>query len=351
MTSEAAIPAADPRLGWTGRTRPLVDGAVRIGFPGVALSLRARAERIALQVAASSPDCWFDLITDDGAPVMLRLPAGESELVLGSALDTSREHRLTLIRRTESWMGVATARAVRVAGGDLLPADPAPARKLLFIGDSITCGACIDCLPPDFPEGHGTANATRSFGLELGRRLAAQVHLVSYGGRGLQRDYQGFGDERIANAPVFFERALPDEPDAPWDHAAYQPDAIVVGLGTNDFAVGIPDAHAWVASYVRFAVRLREAHPASRILLLTSPMIGPRVDNGDAVKAAALADFLAEVVRRRNADGDERISFRQVPHLPGLRNSHPDALGHQRLADALEPVLGAWFAPQVPAPR
>ncbi len=339
------IPASDPRLDWTGRVQRLADGSVRFAYPGVSLSLRARAARVVLRVAAGSPDCWFDLIADDGATRTLRLPVGESDLVLAEGMDPQRDQRFTLVKRTESWMGVATVREVRIAAGVLLSGDPPPLRRLLFIGDSITCGACVDCLPPDFPEGHGTANATRSFGLELGRRLAAQVHLVSYGGRGVQRDYQGHGNEQVANAPVFFERTLADDAGNRWDHDSYQPDGIIVGLGTNDFATGIPEAGEWIALYARFAERLREAHPAARVLLTTSPMIGPRTDNGDAEKAAALTAYLAEVVRLRAGQGDARISSVSLPYLPGARNSHPDAHGHQRLADFLEPVVGAWFAP------
>jgi formate dehydrogenase major subunit len=61
--------------------------------------------------------------------------------------------------------------------------------------------------------------------LELvARRLGAQCHLVSYGGRGIIRDWQGIRDTR--NAPVFYELALPDDPAVRWDHMRYVPDAI-----------------------------------------------------------------------------------------------------------------------------
>lgn len=334
--------ATDPLLRWMGRTQPDGNGGVRLGYPGVSLSLRTTASFITMQVTAGSADCYFDLLIDGKDPTVVRLPAGRSEIVLAEGLDPQQIHHLELVRRTESWMGVATIHDIRTADGALLAAQPAFGGKLLFIGDSITCGACVDCLPPDFPSGHGTANATRSFGMDVGRRLGAQVHLISYGGRGLLRDYQGLGNDQIANAPVFFERALPDEPDALWDHNAYQPDAIVVGLGTNDFSLGIPDATAWSTAYERFAQRLRTVHPDSHILLTTSPMIGSRTDNGDAEKAAFLTACLATVVQRRTQAGDTRISYLCLPHAPGLRNSHPDAHGHRMLADALEPVLRLW---------
>jgi lysophospholipase L1-like esterase len=310
----------------------------------VTVTVRAAAPRIAIWATAASADCYYDVVVDGAAPVVLRLPAGQAETVLAEGLDPQVIHRVDLTRRTESWMGIVTLHEVRVAGGTLHPAPPAPAARLLFIGDSITCGACVDCLPPDFPAGHETANAPGSFGMLVGRRLGAQVHLVSYGGRGLMRDYLGLGNDAIANAPVFFERALPDAPDAQWDHTSYHPAAIVVGLGTNDFSLGIPEASAWTDAYVHFARRLRAAHPTAQILLTTSPMIGQRVDNGDAAKAAALATYLTTVVRRRSAEGDRGISWLRLPYAQGQRNSHPDAPGHRLIADALEPVLRPWCA-------
>lgn len=343
----AIVPATDPRIAWTGRTQHLPDDAIRFAFPGVSLSLRVQAARVILHVTASSADCWFDLELDYAAPRTLLLPAGEAEVVIADHLDPLRDHRIKLIRRIESWMGVVTVHAVRTAGGVLLPADPAPDRRLLFIGDSITCGACVDYLPPDWPEGNAMSNANGSYGMVLARRLNAQAHLISYGGRGLQRDYQGWGNERTANAPLFFERTLADDPTSVWDHASYQPHGIIIGLGTNDFNQGIPDREAWIPAYICFIARLRAVYPAARILLLTSPLIGQRVDNGDAQKSAALAGYIAEIVRRCSEAGERRLSWLALPHLPGARNSHPDAHGHQRIADLLAPELATWFAPGI----
>ncbi|MCC5025624.1 MAG: hypothetical protein J6386_23870 [Candidatus Synoicihabitans palmerolidicus] len=78
--------------------------------------------------------------------------------------------------------------------------------------------------------------------------MSAQVHIVAYGGRGLTRTWNGRMDE--ANAPAFFERSLPDDVDAVWVHADYQPDAVVIMLGQNDFRQGVLTEDEFVPAYV-----------------------------------------------------------------------------------------------------
>jgi lysophospholipase L1-like esterase len=335
------IAAANPHVAWMGRTSRSGEGAVTMAFPGVGLSVRTDATRIALRVQASTPDCHLNVTVDDREPIVLRPPQGDSELVLADGLVAGMPHLVRVVRRTESWVGVMTVRSIHM-DGDILPCLPAPSRRLMFIGDSITCGACVEQLPPDWPEGHCTANAERSFGMELGRRIAAEVHLVSYGGRGVIRDWQGLGNDQIANAPVFFERALPDDAQSVWDHAGWQPDAVVIGLGTNDFNQGIPDERIWTTAYDAFLARIRAVHPQAWILVTSSPMFGARVDNGDAAKAAAIAHYLDEVVLLRHHARDyrvDRVLYRH--HLGSSKNAHPTAPQHLLMADDLEPVLRA----------
>ncbi len=336
MTDMTTIAATNPQAAWTGRTSRSGDGAVTMAFPGVSLTVRTNATRIALRVQAATPDCHLNVTVDDREATVLRPAQGESELVVADGLSAGVPHAVRVVRRTESWVGAMTVQSIRM-DGDLLPRLPAPARRLLFIGDSITCGACVEQLPPDWPEGHATANAERSFGMELGRRLGAEVHLVSYGGRGVIRDWQGLGNDRIANAPVFFERALPDDAQSVWDHASWQPDAVVLGLGTNDFNQGIPDERVWTSAY-----DVRAVHPQAWILLTSSPMFGSRPDNGDAAKAAAIAHYLDEVVLLRQHARDQRVDRVLYRHHPGsAKNAHPTAPQHLQMADDLEPVLRA----------
>jgi len=107
-------------------------------------------------------------------------------------------------------------------GCELLPAPAWPVRKLMFIGDSLTCGEYNERFPPENDSTPRSTNVARSYGMLLAKWLNAQVHVVAYGGRGLVRNWDGRRD--VNTVPVFFERSLPDDPATHWDHSRYQPE-------------------------------------------------------------------------------------------------------------------------------
>lgn len=337
-----AVPATDSRLSWVGRTHVDSDG-VHLGFPGVTLTFRARCSRISIELEATTPECWFDLVVDGARLSPMAASEGESVLEIPEVLNAKVAHEIRLIRRTESWQGVVTVKQILFSGeAELLDPPELPKRKLLFVGDSITAGSGVDKLPPAYPEGGIGNNANRAFGMELGRRLGAQVHLVAYGGRGVTRDWQGLRDEQIITAPTFFERALPDDPASRWDHRSYSPDAVTVCLGTNDFNVGIPDEVDWVGAYYRFVARIRQVHPHAWILLASSPILASADTLKARAKATALQHYLDRVSFRSLEEGDERVEVLPVRGQPGTeKDGHPIAPQHLKIADDLEPVLRA----------
>jgi len=121
-------------------------------------------------------------------------------------------------------------------GATLADPPPLPQRRLLFIGDSVTCGAGIDNWPACPAETDRPSNGYDAYGMLLGRRLDAQSELVCYGGRGVVRDY--LGHRNVLNAPQFFNYSIPaDDPtlQAKWVDDGWTPDAVVISLGTNDW--------------------------------------------------------------------------------------------------------------------
>jgi lysophospholipase L1-like esterase len=343
------VPGDDPRLQWMGRTAPARRGGVTIGFPGVTLRFGVRgADRVATVFQTTSADCCFDVIVDDGPSEMLQLRKGRSVRTLAAGLATDVQHDIALVRRTESWQGVVTVREVHLpADAELLAPPPLPERRLLFIGDSITAGTGVDHLSPDYPKGCGSSNANAAYGMLLSRRLDAQVHLVACGGRGLVRDWQGLGNDATNNATIFFERSLPDDPRAPWDHARYSPDAIVIALGTNDVSVGIPEERTWVSAYLTFLRRIRALHSRARIFLATSPIYAVRQECREPQdpKAVAIERYLNIVASEHAAaTGDARIELVRLRHQPGTpQDGHPTGPQHELIADDFEPALRrAW---------
>ena len=344
MSSPTIVSARDPRLAYMGRL-VLADDGARMGFPGVTVRFAYRGPAPTLRLGASSPTCFFNLACNGWDPVVLHLHPGDNEVPLPTGAAPDAGWVVDLVRRTESWQGVAVFEGLALPPGcELLPPPPWPERRLMFIGDSITGGECIDRMPPECDGTPRTANAARSFGMLLGRWLRAQVHLVSYGGRGVVRDWQGKTD--VANAPQFFQLGLPDDPTARWDHAAYTPDVIVVCLGQNDFNQGLLDESAYTDAYARFVAEVRQVHPGAVLVLAEDPMFGDEPGTLDRAKRDQLRRTLEAVVARRRAAGDPRIAVGPVHHYPGTAgNAHPVAFQHEQIAlELLGPIraLTGW---------
>ena len=332
------VPALDPHIRIEGRFAPGDDGAARLGFPGVTLHLRYRGDALALRVDASSDKVYFDVSVDGAAPVILHARPGPGTYPLLQAGATAGEHTITVLRRSESWQGTCEIRGfVPGAGGEFLAPPPPHPRRLMFIGDSVTGGEYCDWIPND-PLGDGrndshNANAAHSYGMYLARALGAECQLVSYGGRGVIRDWQGIRNTR--NAPQFYELALPDDPSARWDPARYVPDAIGIGLGTNDFNQGVPDQNEFVNAYVEFIRKIRRDAPAAWIFLLGSPILDDPA--GGVPRHAVLNAYLADVIEHLR---DPRVQFAPVAHYPGVpNNGHPLAAENEDVARKLEPLF------------
>jgi lysophospholipase L1-like esterase len=332
MPAPVQLPAHDPHFSYMGRCAFDAAGAAALGFPGVTIRFAYRGPAPTLLFNAGSPYCAFNLSVNGWEPVVVRLPEGPSEFVLPSGVAPAEGWVVELVRRNEAWQGVATLRGVRLPPGcELRPVPALPKRKLLFIGDSMTGGERIDRLPPENDDTPRTANASRAFGMLLGRRLEAQVHLVSYGGRGVMRDWQGKTD--TATAPEFFERTLPDDARSRWDHRAYVPDAVVICLGQNDLNAGLIDEAVFTAAYERLVARIHEVYPKAGLVLAESALQSEDPASGDAPKRALLRRCIETIVARQRAAGFKRIAVAPVHKQPGTAvEGHPVAFQHEQIA-------------------
>jgi Carbohydrate esterase 2 N-terminal len=314
------VRADDSRALYEGRYAKGADGALRLGFPGVVAHLRFRGQALSLKAEASNADSMFDLSVDGGAPTLLRLGPGTATYPLYSG--PAGEHVIELTRRNESWRGTCSLQGY-LPGSDsvLLAAAPLPGRKLMFIGDSVTCGELTAWTAGGDPKDGINSDARLAYGMILARRLAAQCHLVSYGGRGLIRDWKGI--RTGTNAPQFYERALPDDPSALWPPGRFIPDAIGVQLGTNDFSSGIPTEEEFVTPFIAF------------IFVMDSPIV--RDDPAGGPKRTVLHGYLEAVVA---AFASPRVRLVPLKHYPGVPgNGHPTGPEHAAMADEIEPVL------------
>ncbi len=336
--TDEVIPANDPRIGVMGRIDTRVAGRVRFGYPGVTLRVHFTGTSLTMRTDATTPNSYFDIFVDGEEHRVLRLAQGESEVTIADGLGAG-DHTVELVRRTETWVGIVTVTGFRLSpGGALLAAQPWPERKMLFIGDSVTCGEAME-RPPDWKSNRPASwNPYESYGMLLARKFDAQVQLVCFGGRGLVRDWQGKHD--VLNAPQFFDLALPEDKDAPrWDQKKYVPDVVVVSLGTNDFNLAIgdfPDKKEWIAAYVRFVKAIRANFPAAYIFLTEGAIVDDK-DDAARPRKTVLKSYISETASRL---GDPRVHVLESIHYPGdPSDAHPTTPQHAAMARDMEPVI------------
>ena len=343
LTAQTGVPAHlagphDPRLAWLARYDDASLDRVLLGYPGSGFVLRYTGAAPSIDLSTDTETAALTLVVDDGPPVLAMLHAGRRTVATTApeAAFADRPHTLTVYKRTETWQGVVSVFGI-VSSGDtaLLPAPPLSTRRLLFVGDSVTCGAGVArndrCTnDPAYPN----TDAYHSYGMILGRRFDAQTELVCYGGRGVVRDYRGLGiADGVLNAPEFIGLAIPtDDPKQrkSWDERRTAPDLVFVSLGTNDFNLEPKqplNAEAYVGTLAALLQHLLSAYPKARV-----------VATGGAITTdPLLRTYVERAVERVN---DARLTAMLSTHYPGNGcDAHPTAAQHLRMADDIEPEI------------
>ncbi len=323
----------DPRIAYMGRVE-LSGQRAEMGFPGITIRFVYSGPAPVVRMTGNSPTCYFNLSCNGWDPVVIRLNAGENEIALPLGAAPPGGWQVELVRRTESWMGTASFDGLELpAGCALLEPTPWPSRRLMFIGDSLTCGEYDERFPNEFDSTPRSTNAARSYAMLLARWLGAQVHLVCYGGRGITRDWSGKTDTNTL--PVFFPRTLPDKEGSVWDHSRYAPDVIVINDGT-DFDAGPQDEAKFTDAYAAFVGQVRAAYPGAYIILTESGFQSDGTDGRPRAARDQLMRAMAAVVQRRSGAGDSRIRVARCGFFPGTpSNGHVVAFQQEQIAQEL----------------
>lgn len=321
-----AVAAGGAGVAWMGRTASAGDGAVRFAYPGVSSFVRFDGRALALDASATGDKSYLDVIVDGAFVRTIHLSADRASHVLVDG-PSAGPHLVQVLHRSETWHGVVTLHGFSTDGRVLAP-PPLPSRRVLFLGDSVTCGEALERTPPG-PKQPLWWNPRLSYGMLAGAALDAQVQLVCHGGRGLVRSWNGRTDE--FNIARFYELAIaaPDAPE-PWDGRRYAPDLIVSAIGTNDFNQGIPDRAHYVDAYAAFVATLLRDHPRATIVLTEGAIL-------DGEKKAALASYIAATIART---ANPRVHYIPSRHYPGDdQDAHPTRDQHRQMANDLVPAL------------
>lgn len=238
--------------------------SIKAGFIGTSIKIKLRSFK-----GVDPRSNYFNVFIDDTIVEIIEMK-DESILETDYSNLSDKNHILELTKRTESLFGKIEFLGFEI-NGVLTELEPKFSRKIEFIGNSITCGygnedISTNGFDPRFE------NNYLAYGAVCARELNARYQAVSYSGRGVIFNYNCFEGELI---PDYYEKYIADE-DAigtnKYDHNSYNPDVIVINLGTNDHSCNKINDKNFVASYINFIKKLKIYHPYANILCLTGPM-------------------------------------------------------------------------------
>lgn len=217
-------------------------------------------------------------------------------------------------------------------------------RTIEFIGDSITCGYGID---GNVSMIYSTAieDVRRSYAGRLAEALDADAAFTCFSGFGIVSGYTGDGvkNTQILVPDCYEKVGFCDQPipghervnNYEWDFSFFQPEQIVINLGTNDlsYTKGEPEKEQeYIDGYVAFLKTVRRRNPDAAILCVLGLM------------GTGLNDSMVRAVERYQSEtGDLRVQARPVAdqlkedgYVPDF---HPTPVSDQKLADQLLPLL------------
>ncbi len=299
--------AAGPRFGWPGTQ-------VRARFSGTAISV---------ELADTGKD-QYDVAIDGEPPRLLLVSGGRKTYALGKDL-VAGVHEVVLTKRTESAVGIT-----QLFGFDApLVGTPLPGRRRIeMVGDSITCGYGVLGANAMCTFSAETESETFAWGALAATALAATHTAIAWSGIGVYRNFEG---TTAGTMPTRYALALATDPASTWAPADYDPDVVVVNLGTNDFAKGDPGM-PYQSAYLAFLVTIRTAHPNAQIVVSSSPMLG-------STARTKQQTYLQNVIAARAMAGDTRLSFLDLDEqspADGLGcDSHPSKVTQQKMAARL----------------
>ena len=205
------------------------NGALLMKWSGSGLRCRFRSDRCRLRFqAASGSRYWVKL---DGGPYR-EFPA-QPIIDLTQALRPTQGnvHEIEVVKKTEFVTGLEVLQGLELAPGATLLPMSLPERRILFLGDSIAVGM-----------GAGLAGETdvlRSYAWLLGRHFGADIRLVAVSGVGVYKGWRATPFMREWQAVVSGQAdAATRSPAGLW-----QPDLVLVNLGTNDASKSVPAEH------------------------------------------------------------------------------------------------------------
>ncbi len=257
--------------------------------------------------------------------------------------DSEQTADIRIVKLSESGNSLCGIKNIEY-DGTISPAAENPL-KIEFIGDSITCGYGVDDEVKEHHFSTSTEDCTKAYAIKTAEKLGADYSLVSLSGHGIVSGYSdGKVQQKNQVMQKYYDRFGVSHTtfgdgrrayDIVWDHSRFEPDVIVINLGTNDSSWCRQEEDRledFTLKYAEFLKHLREVHPDSKIVCTLGIM------------GADLYPYIEEAVSAYTSETGDKNVYTMRFDTQDIKDGvgadwHPSEKTHEKAADKLAAYL------------
>ena len=329
----------------------MISSAAEIGFRvtgATRVKLELLADDTVLDPEKEAYLPRFEIRLNGERIIDTRLTAKEEAVTVFDGT-VARDEEIRLIKLNESTSNLLALKRIDT-DGKVSPLPDKPVR-IEFIGDSITCGYGVEGKSEAETFTTATENAGKSYAFLTAEALNADAVLTCFSGHGLISGYTDNPAVRNDTDLVqpYYEQEGRNEfrlatgkraEETTRDFTAFQPDWIVINLGTNDLSWCGTDPERGVLfakQYTAFLKTVRKHNPKAEILCILGVMgtgLNPMMQRG--------AEAYSEET------GDRKIHLLMLEEQNASRDGygsdyHPNEITQRQLARKVTDAIRQWI--------
>ncbi len=348
MTTGLVTPSSE-NVKQLGRTE-LIDDTLWVALSGAGIDFSYTGTKLevtlvgdgAATVSGNDTNYARAAIYVDGERVIDDMIDNAEETYTVFESDEAQTVNVRIVKLSECAMSTFGIKPLSVGDDGSVTPTEEKERKIEFIGDSITCGYGVDDENENHSFSTATEDVTKAYAYKTAEALDADYSMFSISGYGIISGYTST-DEKVSaqTIPQYYESlgfsynsfASTTQPQSiEWDFSKFEPDVIVINLGTNDASYCGSDSEKqdeFSAAYVEFLKQVREDNPNAAIICSLGIM-GQQL----------YSSIEMAVYTYTNETGDENISTlkfdQQDSTTDGLAADwHPTEATHEKAAQKL----------------
>jgi lysophospholipase L1-like esterase len=323
---------------YIGRVNPATK---ELSWPGTGVAFTFTGTTATIGVSSVTGTNSVDLIIDGGSPIVISNVAGSISTPSGLAKGT---HTVVLRKRSEADFGSIFLGTVTSDG--TITSGTAPTRQIEIIGDSITVGYGLDGTLPCTNTAALEDNPL-TYGAVAASSLNADYNIVAWSGKGIVRNYPSGGVDTSPLIGELWTRYGANDADNSYTFpSTWKPQAVVINIGTNDFAYlnarSPLDQPTYIAAVVNFVKTIQGHYPNADFFLMSSPMLSDSYPTTADAQHTTMSNSLKTAISQIGSKA-HFVDWPTQGSAVGC-DYHPIASTHaaeaQVLASAISSVLG-----------